>query len=101
MRRQTLIISERIFELGAGGVVFGARRRAGQSNHDQAGGGCKISCMFRSSDHPYPRKAAPVFFPTSATIFATTASISASVRVRSRGCNVTAMATDLWPSGTP
>ena len=38
---------------------------------------------------------------TSATILALTASISASVRVRSTGCRRTAIATDFEPSGTP
>ena len=48
-----------------------------------------------------PRSVAPVFFVTSVTILATVASISASVRVRSLGCNVTVTATDLCPSGIP
>src|SRR6516165_6976420 len=49
----------------------------------------------------YPRKVAPVFLPTSATIFVQTASISASVRLFSTGCSVTAMASETCPSGTP
>jgi len=50
---------------------------------------------------PRHRSVAPVFLLTSATTLAMTASISASVSVRSRGCNVTAIATDFEPSGTP
>jgi hypothetical protein len=47
----------------------------------------------------YPRRLAPVFLVTSAMILLLTASISASVKVFSRGCKVTAMATDFFPSG--
>ncbi len=49
---------------------------------------------------PYPLSVAPVFFATCSTIFAETASISASVSVLSVGCSVTAMATDFLPSPT-
>jgi hypothetical protein len=49
----------------------------------------------------YPLRLAPVFFVTSATILPAAASISASVRVLSRGCKVTDMATDFLPSGMP
>ncbi len=49
----------------------------------------------------YPLRLAPVFFATSATILPAAASISASVRVFSRGCKVTEMATDFMPSGMP
>src|ERR1700722_67938 len=103
MRRQALVIGEGIVEFGAGGVIVGSRRRRRQSRktRDARKGdrkNCEMSCSWR---HAYPRKTAPVFLATSATILATAASISASVNVRSRGCNVTAMATDLWPLGTP
>ena len=54
-----------------------------------------------ASSSPYPRKTAPVFFVTSATTLAATASISTSVRVFSRGCKVTATPTDFLPSGMP
>src|SRR5438445_763852 len=47
------------------------------------------------------RKTPPVFFVTSATIFAATASISWSVRVFSRGCIVTAIATDFLSGSMP
>ena len=43
----------------------------------------------------------PVFLATSATIFAATVSISASVNVFSRGCSVTLSPTDFLPAGTP
>ena len=49
----------------------------------------------------YPRSVPPVCLATLATIFFATASISASVRVRSVGLSVTEMATDLAPSPTP
>src|SRR5690606_23745303 len=45
----------------------------------------------------YPRISPPVTRLTSATIFLATASISGSVRVCSRGCSVTSMATDFLP----
>ena len=44
-----------------------------------------------------PRSVPPVAFSTAATILPPTASISASVSVRSRGWRVTAMATDALP----
>ena len=47
-----------------------------------------------------PRSVAPVALATAATIFAETASISASVRLASRGCRVTATASDTFPSGS-
>src|SRR5262249_4494541 len=46
----------------------------------------------------YPRSTPPVALLTAATILAATASISASVSVRSTGCRVTASAIDLRPS---
>ncbi len=49
---------------------------------------------------PHALSVAPVFLATSATIFPETASISASVSVRSAGCRVTVTATDLRPSPT-
>src|SRR5215467_9906593 len=48
-------------------------------------------------DDPYPRSAPPVRLATSATILAASASISASVMVRSRGWRVTAIAPDFLP----
>jgi hypothetical protein len=42
-----------------------------------------------------------VRLPTSATIFAATASISSSVMVFSRGCNVTAIAIDFLSASMP
>lgn len=52
-------------------------------------------------DDPYPRSAPPVRLATSATILAASASISASVMVRSRGWRVTAIATDFLPGAMP
>ena len=49
----------------------------------------------------HPRNVPPVFFVTSATIFAATASISWSVSVFSRGWIVTAMPIDFLPSSMP
>ena len=49
----------------------------------------------------HARKVPPVFFVTSATIFAATASISWSVRVFSRGWIVTAIATDFLSGSMP
>jgi len=49
----------------------------------------------------HARKVPPVFFVTSATIFAATASISWSVRVFSRGWMVTAIATDFLVESMP
>ena len=49
----------------------------------------------------HARNVPPVFFVTSATIFAATASISWSVSVFSRGWIVTAMATDFLPASMP
>ena len=46
------------------------------------------------------RSTPPVRLPTSATILAASASISASVMVLSRGCKVTAMAIDFLPSSS-
>ena len=46
----------------------------------------------------YPRNTPPVRRDTSATIFLPVASISSSVMVFSRGCNVTAMAIDYLPA---
>ena len=48
-----------------------------------------------------PRSAPPVRLVTSVTILAATASISLSVMVFSRGCNVTAMAMDFLPGSMP
>ncbi|KAF0127808.1 MAG: hypothetical protein FD152_2489 [Xanthobacteraceae bacterium] len=50
---------------------------------------------------PYALSVPPVFLVTSATIFAATASISASVNVLSFGCSVTAIATDFFASSMP
>ena len=49
----------------------------------------------------HARSTPPVRLPTSATIFAASASISASVMVRSRGWIVTAMAIDFLPGSMP
>ena len=49
----------------------------------------------RTGSSASQRSVAPVFLPTSVTIFVIVASISASVSVRSRGCKVTDTATDL------
>ena len=49
----------------------------------------------------YHRNTAPVFFATSPTILAETASISTSVSVFSVGCRVTAMATDFLSGSMP
>ncbi len=67
-------------------------------------------CLMRDYMHPkcreiagrgYPLSVPPVCLATLAIIFFATASISASVRVRSVGRSVTEMATDLRPSPTP
>ncbi len=47
------------------------------------------------------RSTPPVRLPTSATILAASASISASVMVLSRGCKVTAIAIDFLPGSMP
>jgi CheY-like chemotaxis protein len=49
----------------------------------------------------YPLSVPPVAFSTAATRRAEKASISASVRVASCGCSVTAIASDFLPSGRP
>lgn len=49
----------------------------------------------------HARNVPPVFFVTSATILAATASISSSVMVFSRGCIVTAIAIDFLASSMP
>ena len=49
----------------------------------------------------HARRTPPVRLPTSATIFAASASISASVMVRSRGCSLTAIAIDFLPGAMP
>ena len=61
----------------------------------------------RDAQHHAPERSAharstpPVRLPTSATILAASASISASVMVLSRGCIVTAMAIDFLPGSMP
>jgi hypothetical protein len=100
--RQTLVVGERIDDFCAGGIILGARRGAAQRGQSgKAKDEADMYLMSRASPHPYPRKAAPVFLATSATILAIAASICASVKVPSRGCSITAIATDLWPPGTP
>jgi len=84
------VVGERLFETRARIRLL----RRGGSGEDQRGEGQR-----RSASHY--RSVAPVFLPTSATTLATAASISESVSVRSRGCSVTAIATDFCPSGTP
>ena len=67
------------------------------------GDDCEIADM-REIGHPgQPRSTAPVALETAATIRSPTASISASVRVASRGCRVTQRATDFLsaPSSGP
>jgi hypothetical protein len=56
---------------------------------------------FSASCPNQPRSVPPVFFVTSATILAATASISWSVSVFSRGWIVTAIAIDFLPSSMP
>jgi hypothetical protein len=60
---------------------------------------CRETGMTAVED--YPRSFAPTAFSTAATMRAESASISASVRVFSRGWTVTSTATDFMPSGTP
>ena len=55
----------------------------------------------RMSRQLYARNTPPVRLPTSATILPATASISSSVSVFSRGCNVTAIAIDFLPGSMP
>ena len=86
------VIGQRIFVLCAGIAL-----PACGTGQDQPGR-CGEQ---RPAKRAQARSVAPVFLPTSATILATAASISASVSVRSRGCRVTAIATDFEPSGTP
>lgn len=93
------VVGKRVLESSAGRIVRmgGSDRRAGQ----------KDTCEGRAfrqppaSERSYPRRTAPVFFPTSATMRPMAASISASVSVRSVGCKVTVIATDFAPSGRP
>ena len=93
---KTGVVGHRILILGAGRIVFGhgapGRRQGGQA---------KRNCCGARGQAPQLRSAAPVRLETSATIFDIAASISASVRVRSRGCSITWMAIDFEPSGTP
>jgi len=95
--RQAGVVGERLLELRAGSIVLRARRRADQQSAEADSQHERVT----HRRFPYRRNVAPVLFATSATILATTASISASVSVRSRGCNVTEIATDLQPSGNP
>ncbi len=79
----------------------GRRQNKGDDSQEKrvtAPFGVAAGSLALSSPH---RSVAPVFLPASATIFCATASISASVSVFSRGCNVTATPIDFLPSGTP
>src|SRR6185312_8796347 len=70
---------------------------------DHADGDRRIeadSCR-NEPEQAHPRRTPPVFFVTSATILAATASISWSVRVFSRGWIVTAIATDFLSGSMP
>src|SRR5580704_17120262 len=96
MTRKTGVVGERVLELGASRIVLGESAQRLRHNSEREN--------HRHDSHRHglhPRKVAPVFFETSATILATAASISASVNVRSRGCKVTVIATDFAPSGRP
>lgn len=73
---------------GRGGERRGEKTDAQQT--EQRDGASKIL---------HPLSVAPVLFWTSAMILAAIASISASVRVLSRGCRVTAIAIDFLPGG--
>src|SRR5579883_639209 len=105
-RRQTMFVRNRT-ELGETAVI-GIRlldllaildRLCGcNRSRAKASRGCG---NHHARSHIHPLKVAPVLSATCVTIFAATASISASVNVRSRGCKVTAMATDFLPAGTP
>ena len=95
------VVSQRllIFRTGRVGlnrVVLGACAARERSENQRQNHECSAHRHW-----PHPRSVAPVFFETSATILAIAASISASVSVRSRGCNVTLIAIDFAPSGRP
>jgi len=94
-RGEAGVIGERLLDFRA--RVALCSRAGGEKR-----GGCKGDREERGAVHEgQPRSVAPVFFATSATIFAIAASISASLSVRSRGWSVTLMATDFEPSGRP
>jgi hypothetical protein len=92
---KTGVVGHRLLVLGAGWIVFrqGApcRRQVGEAKSNRCG----------ARIHRQLRSLAPVRLETSDTIFDIAASISASVRVRSRGCRITWMAIDFDPSGRP
>ncbi len=93
---ETRVVGERLLIFRAGRVVLAesrARRRGERRYKDQKRGAL--------GHRLHPRRVAPVFFETSATILAIAASISASVNVRSRGCSLTLIAMDFEPSGRP
>src|SRR5262249_30876163 len=79
-----------------------AARRAGDEG-DRADRDRRESGEVGRDETPkaHPRNVPPVFFVTSATIFAATASISWSVIVFSRGWIVTAMASDFLSGSMP
>ena len=93
---KTGVVRHRVLILRARRIVFGVgasrRRQSGEAKRDRCGArGHRLQL----------RRLAPVLFDTSATIFDIAASISASVRVRSRGCRISWMAIDFAPSGRP
>src|SRR5271166_2905497 len=89
------VVGKRLLKFRAGRVVL--CRCAARARDDP-----KDEKQERNPRHRFhPRRVAPVFLETSATILAIAASISASVRVRSRGRKVTLIATDFVPSGSP
>ncbi len=86
---------------GATGIVPDtvSRRPAAVDRRVRSGGAQdRRRPALRERGGAYPRSVAPVAFTTAATTFAATASISASVSVRSFGCSVTSMASDLRPA---
>src|SRR5262245_49796360 len=97
-------------DAGIGGLAAGPARRGGHFHQPAAAGHidadrkAELGAGRRAGREPQqdqPRSTPPVRLPTSATIFAPTASISGSVMVLSRGCKVTAMAIDFLPGSMP
>jgi len=93
---ETGVVGHRLLILGARRIVLGldarGRRQSGEAKRNRCGA---------PGHRPQLRRTASVRLDASATIFDIAASISASVRVRSRGCRITWMAMDFDPSGKP
>ncbi len=104
LRRQLAPVGGRLQQRQVASATAAGWLRASRSaafGRYSAAARSSMSIAIRSMAAPQARRVAPVLRETSATILALTASISASVRVRSTGWRRTAIATDLAPSGTP